>query len=177
MASREPGAMDACMEQYGRLVWALVQKRCINRADAEDAAQDVFLELWKYAHRYDPNVASEPTFVAMITRRRLIDRQRRDQRMPPAATLPEHCEPAVADTTATAELHDEAARARRLMSQLREEERYVLQLAIDQGLSQTEIAAHTQMPLGTVKTHARRGMARLREWLSSTATSAKGGMR
>src|SRR5438105_2322200 len=64
-----------------------------------------------------------------------------------------------------AELADEARRARAALGQLRPEQRRVLELAIDRGLTHEEIARTTGLPLGTVKTHARRGLIRLRELL------------
>ena len=63
------------------------------------------------------------------------------------------------------EISEEAARAREHMQQLRPEERQVLELSINHGLSQSQIAETTNLPLGTVKTHTRRGLIRLRELL------------
>ena len=62
---------------------------------------------------------------------------------------------------------EEGQRHRGLLEQLRPAQRRVLELSIDQGMSQQEIAAATRLPLGTVKTHARRGLMRLRELLES----------
>ncbi len=66
-------------------------------------------------------------------------------------------------TTSSVELADEAAGIRRLLVRLRPEEREVLELALGAGLTQTEIAERMGLPLGTVKSHARRGLIRLRE--------------
>ena len=62
---------------------------------------------------------------------------------------------------------EEAQHARRLLKQLRPEQRQVLELSFDQGMSQQEIAEATRLPLGTVKTHARRGLMRLRKLLET----------
>lgn len=67
------------------------------------------------------------------------------------------------------ELREEADRARKMMSQLRDDERRVLELAVDGGLSQAEISRRMGLPLGTVKSNARRGLIRLRELLATTA--------
>ena len=73
------------------------------------------------------------------------------------------------------EVSDEAARAREYLEQLRPQERQVLELSINGGLSQSEIAEATNLPLGTVKTHARRGLIRLRELLGvDSAEGVKG---
>ena len=65
------------------------------------------------------------------------------------------------------EVSEEAAHARALMQQLRPQERKVLELSVNEGMSQSQIAETIDMPLGTVKTHARRGLIRLRELLGA----------
>ena len=165
--------MHECLDSFGGLVWSLVIRRCPNRADAEEVVQEVFLDLWKSAHRFDPTVASESTFVAMITRRRLIDRRRKMDRTLSASSLPddnqaENTRAAAAhndDAACQVDIADEAALVREKMEELKPEEKSVLELAIDHGLSHSQISERTQLPLGTVKTHARRGLIRLRELL------------
>lgn len=173
VAANDQSAMDECLNRYGGLVWALVKRRCPLQADAEDVVQEVFMDIWKNAHRYDPSIAEEPTFIAMITRRRLIDRSRRQQRLVDTAPLTEVHEPA-SDDLPNVEVNDEAARIREIMQQLSDVERRVIELAIDRGMSQSQIAEHIKMSLGTVKSHARRGMLRLRS-LVGVATPVKGG--
>src|SRR5678816_3425476 len=80
VAAGVPGAVDECIARYGGLVWTLARRFSSNSADAEDATQEIFLDLWRSAARFDPIAASETTFVALIARRRLIDRRRRRQR-------------------------------------------------------------------------------------------------
>ena len=130
--------------------------------------QDVFLDLWKSAERFDNTKSSEKTFVAMIARRRVIDRIRSQQRRPKTEPISdaqaESFSPEV-KVGALLEVHEEATKVRHLMGQLSDDERTVLELAIDGGLSQSRIAQQMGLPLGTVKSHARRGMIRLRELL------------
>ncbi len=175
VAANNQAAMDECLTRYGGLVWNLVLRRCVNRADAEDVVQEVFLDVWKSAHRYDPSVAKESTFIAMVTRRRLIDRIRKQQRSVDTAPIDAASEPA-ANAALTVDANEEVARVRQAMGELKSEERTVIEMAIDRGLSQTEIAEQTQLPLGTVKSHARRGMMRLRSALGVGGTM-KGGVR
>ncbi len=127
--------------------------------------QDTFIEIWRKAEKFDPNIASEATYIAMIARRRLIDRYRRSGRSPETVTLCEETVSADADHEKWFEISEEAAHARALMQQLRPQEREVLELSVNEGMSQSQIAEATEMPLGTVKTHARRGLMRLRELL------------
>jgi RNA polymerase sigma-70 factor (ECF subfamily) len=137
-----------------------------NLADVEDAVQEVFIEIWKNAGRYEPTAGSEATFISTIARRRLIDRHRRKGRELDTAALPDESLTPGFETEDRVELSEEADRAKAAMRKLRPEEQQVLELSIYQGLSQSQIATHTDLPLGTVKTHARRGLQRLRELLS-----------
>ena len=73
VATGESAAVAECLNRYGNLVWSLARRSCPDVQAAEDAVQDIFLKLWTVADRFDPEIASESTFVAMIARRRLID--------------------------------------------------------------------------------------------------------
>ncbi len=138
---------------------------CPNVNDAEDAVQEIFIDIWKNAERFDAAQASETTFIAMIARRRLIDRLRKSQRQPQVNSIEEMTvEPARAqDKQMQASV--EAKQAAEAMNALRPEQRRVLQLSIYQGMSHQEIADATGMPIGTVKSHARRGLMQIREVL------------
>jgi RNA polymerase sigma-70 factor, ECF subfamily len=135
----------------------------MTQEEAEDAVQEIFLDLWRSAARFDPRAGSEITFIATIARRRLVDARRRRQRRP-------QTEPILDDATHVGrstppELGAEAAIAARALDQLRPEQRHVLILTALHGLSHEEVAQTTGMPLGTVKAHARRGLMRVREVL------------
>lgn len=121
------------------------------------------MDIWRNAGKYDASIASESTFVTMIARRRLIDRYRKQARFAPTAELVEHVDGTAGSPPDDLEFSEEAERICRLMGQLKPDEQDVLKLAIHEGLSQSMIAEKLGMPLGTVKTHARRGLVRLRE--------------
>lgn len=166
IASGEQSAVQDCIDQYGRLVWSLSRRLAPSLPDAEDAVQEIFIDLWKNAERFDASRSSESAFVAMIARRRLIDRLRRQQRQPAVESLSE--EGAVATVAARVVTPDtcaEAALAAEAIEALRGDQRRVLQLAIYQGLTHSEIARETGVPLGTVKTHVRRGLQAIRKVL------------
>ena len=82
VARGDPTATQECIKRYGGLVWSLARRMLANPADAEDATQDIFLEIWKHAGRHDPAKGSETLYITMIARRRLIDRIRKGARRP-----------------------------------------------------------------------------------------------
>ncbi len=165
IAAGERSAVDECLKKYGGLVWALSRRMLRNQDDAEDAVQEIFLDIWKNAGKFDETQSSETTFIAMIARRRLIDRIRFSSRRISADALDDMtAEPADrADRKMQTTL--EANDAVKALNSLRPEQQQVLQLSIVQGLSHQEIANRTGLPLGTVKTHARRGILQAREFL------------
>lgn len=173
VATGDQQAVQECIDAYGGLVWSLARRFFRDSAEAEDAVQEVFLSLWKTAHRFDHKVASEATFVAMVARRRLIDRLRKRARGP--ETSAETFEAAV-ERSERVELSDEARWALEAFSELGEDQQRVLRMAIHHGLSHERIAESTGMPLGTVKTHIRRGLIRVREVLEERRTRTSGRM-
>jgi RNA polymerase sigma-70 factor (ECF subfamily) len=163
-------AARRCMDRYGALVWSLARKYTPSAADAEDAVQDIFVDLWKSAPRFDPARSSEAGFVAMIARRRLVDLRRRRARKKDDEELVEH---EVGGSAAVAEERTEVSLVGRALDQLEAKEREVLVLATYEGMTQQEISERVGMPLGTVKTIARRALLRVRAALGgSTAAGA-----
>lgn len=170
IASGQPGSADALLDRYGALVWSLARRMTPTAADAEDAVQDVMVELVRSAHRFDASIAGEATFIATIARRRLVDRARRRGR--------DKSEPAsdhvagVADTrdperaSNTVVFGEDARRAFEAMAVLSEEQRRCISLWACHGLSHEKISRATGLPLGTIKAHIRRGLARLRRHLT-----------
>ncbi len=171
VAAGDRGAVNECMNQFGGLVWSLAQRFSATRADAEDATQEIFIDVWKSAGRYDPTRGSESLFVATIARRRLIDRLRKRGRDPtadpveyPGMQLPD-------GDSNRAEICAEAEQAAVAVAELKPAQQTVLELGLLRGLSHSEIATKTGMPLGTVKTQMRRGLIRLREMLEEDPES------
>jgi RNA polymerase sigma-70 factor (ECF subfamily) len=165
IADGEKNAAEDCLKQYGGLVWSLARKMFPRTEDAEDAVQEIFIEIWKNAGRFDESQSSETTFVAMIARRRLIDRLRYANRRVSTDSLEDVLAEPANRFDEEMQISVEAKQAARAMQNLRSEQRQVLQLSIIQGLSHQEISDATGMPLGTVKTHARRGLVQVREFL------------
>lgn len=165
VARGDRAAVGRCMTRYGALVWSIARRLSPTPADAEDATQEIFLELWRSAARFDPAKGSEKVFVTMIARRRLIDRLRT---MRPRF---EHEIPGLDEwayevpVEARADRAAEAALARSALETLPAEQRQVIDLSIVHGLSHGDIAARVGLPLGTVKTLVRRGLIKVRQAL------------
>lgn len=165
IATGEADAVAECLKRYGNLVWSLARRSCSDVQAAEDAVQDIFLKLWKVADRFDPKIASETTFVAMIARRWLIDLSRKKSLTPAGAVELDHLSQSEMDAASRLEISDEAAKARNLLEEFPSDQQQVIKLSVYDGLSHSRIAETTGLSLGTVKTHMRRGMLKLRESL------------
>lgn len=166
VAANDAAAVRECIDAYGGLVWSLARRFCPTPSEAEDAVQEIFVNLWRSAGRFDPTLASEPTFVSMIARRRLIDRARVAQRRPDAEPLAEDAARAAPPRT---DLTEDAAKAARAVAALPSDQQRILRFSIVQGLSHQQIADAMNLPLGTVKTHIRRALVHIRELLTPHA--------
>lgn len=173
VARGDADAVGACMERYSPLVWSLARRLRCDPSDAEDAVQEIFIEVWRSAARYDPALASEGTFIATIARRRLIDRQRAKGRQPTTEEIFDEARSYEERTLERLGEREEAQRARALIERLRPDQRRVLGLAVFEGLSHSAIAELTGLPLGTVKSHVRRGMERVARAMRPDPTSAE----
>ena len=167
--------MQQCLDEHGPLVWALARRLCPSSADVEDVVQEIFITLWKSAEQFDPALGSESTWVTTVARRKLIDLRRRTARRGPTSEVTEDLPAELADQGEVAAVSDEAARARKALSELRPEQQRVLELAIVHGLTYEQVALKLALPLGTVKTHARRGLMRVRELLGRGPAARTGG--
>lgn len=163
-------AVQECLSKYGGLVWSIARQMLRNSNDAEDAVQEIFVDIWKNANRFDETKSSETTFVAMIARRRLIDRIRYSTRRLSADSLDDVLLEPFTRADKDMQVSLEAEQAAEAMRNLRPEQQQVLRLSIIQGMSHQEISDATGMPLGTVKTHARRGILQVREYLGLAAS-------
>ncbi len=138
-----------------------------DQQEAEDVVSEVFFELWKKRDRFDAARATPRTYLLLMARSRAIDRYRSRQRSGIATTSLSHNadEPVDAGSSPDVGLIRCEAKnaARHVLSELDDVKRKVLELVFYEGLSHPEIAEQLGMPLGTVKSHVRRGLAKLRE--------------
>ena len=175
IAQGDQGAVPECIDTYGGLVWSLARRFLRNSADAEDAVQDIFIDLWNSAARFDPVLASESTFVSTIARRRLIDRLRQQTRRPGMDSLDDEevGETRLPSVDAPMEAEADVALVERILADMEPENRQILSLSLYEGYSHSEIAEQMSLPLGTVKTRIRRGLIGIRERLNISPDSAE----
>lgn len=163
VAAGDKQAVPLLIDAYGPLLWSIARRQ-IGVDAAEDLVQEVFIQIWKHAARFDPARASEATYLTTIARRRIIDQRRKTGRQPDHEPI---CDESRSedDTLEAVDRGDEARLAERAMAQLAPVRQRVLRMAIVDGLTHTQIAEITKLPLGTVKSHARRGLERVRALL------------
>jgi len=166
VARGDSRAVRECIDEFGGLVWAIARRMTRTRADAEDAVQEIFVDVWKSAGRFDAAQGSEKVFITTIARRRLIDRMRR-ARMSHLMDSDEALEDVRwAEPGNDGEIRVEAERAAAVVARLRPDQRRVLRMGLLEGMTHSEIATATGMPLGTVKTQMRRGLIQVRQWMN-----------
>jgi RNA polymerase sigma-70 factor (ECF subfamily) len=165
VARGDQRAVRQCIDEFGGLVWAIARRMTRSRADAEDAVQEIFVDVWRSAARYDASQGTEKVFVTTIARRRLIDRIRRGRVNSMMDTEEVLEDLRYAEPGNGGEVRAEAERAARVVARLRPDQRKVLRMGLLEGMTHSEIAAATGMPLGTVKTQMRRGLIQVRQWM------------
>jgi len=168
------GDTEAFSQLYDRLANVLfsVAVQILNDAHAaEDAVQEVFVQIWAKAGTYDPRLGKPMTWAVTLLRNKAIDRLRaaqRGHRLVEAATAEQLADEKFHEAAIDSLLGKETARAvRGAVARLAPEQKQAIELAFFSGLTQTEIAATLQAPLGTVKARIRRGMLELREVLEA----------
>lgn len=157
------GAAEEMVDRFGGLVWTLARRFCADHAEAEDAVQEIMADVWNSVRqgRYDQTRGSETTFVATIARRRLIDRLRR--RRAPTAVLAADIADLPSTIDPSGEFDEDVRAALSVLEDLSGPQQTAIRLAVMQGLTHEQVAEVTGLPLGTVKTHIRRGLIRIRE--------------
>jgi len=165
VAKGDQAAFEALYDQLAASVYGLIRKVLRNPSQAEEVTQEVLLEVWRTASRFDPARGSAATWVLTIAHRRAIDRVRAEE----AATAREQRSaqvPAAIDEVAeTVEASMDAERLRRCLAGLTELQRESITLAYYGGYSYAQVAALLDTALGTIKTRIRDGLTRLRACL------------
>lgn len=158
---RDSAALSELYDRYSTRVYSLCMAILRNEHAAQEATQDVFIKIWTHPERYQFDDNRFCAWLLMIARHRSIDQLRRDKhRLNDQISIDDEHFPELRDADG-----EQQARWRdmqHVLSSLPPEQRAVIVLAYYHGLSQSEIAAHLNSPLGTVKTRLRLAMEKLR---------------
>ncbi len=171
-------ALTELFDRQADTVYAAAMVIVRHPHDAEEVVNDVFRTVWMQAERYDPDRAAVTSWLGTMTRSRALDLLRRQARHASQPLHPDSADSAYSSIE-TAEPVQVTERllvgrwTRSGLDQLSVPQRRVLRLAFFKGLSHQEIAGMLEMPLGTVKSHCRRGMARLRQLLEPLGASER----
>ena len=173
---RDESALSVLMARHKPLLKTIISRVVDCDADAEDVFQELWMEIWNQAERYNSTKGLPLGWIVTMTRRRAIDRVRRrsaynraEERLRVATLhLPYFTERGVDEEADDSEL---GVQLREALSKLPEYQRQVVELAFMHGLSQREIAKQTGTPLGTIKTRIELGMRKLK------ALASTGGLR
>ncbi|RYE73809.1 MAG: sigma-70 family RNA polymerase sigma factor [Myxococcales bacterium] len=146
-------------------VHGLVLRVVRDRAQAEEVTQEVYLQVWRTASRYDESRGSALSWLMTLAHRRAVDRVRSAEASSRNETSYHHADrtPEHDSTAEAAESSLEATRVRHAMEHLTEVQRQALQLAYFGGYTHTEVATMLDLPVGTAKTRIRDGLIRLRD--------------
>ncbi|WP_441004943.1 sigma-70 family RNA polymerase sigma factor [Agreia sp. PsM10] len=162
------GDQRSFAELYDRIaprVLGLIKRLLIDHAQSEEVAQEVFLEIWRTATRFDPQRGAALSWVLTMAHRRAVDRVRASQ-----SSHDRDIKIGIRDVdreydqvAESVEIRIEHERVKRAMTQLTELQREAISLAYYGGYSHSEVAKILAIPIGTVKTRLRDGMIRLRD--------------
>ncbi|GGV08672.1 hypothetical protein GCM10010275_56420 [Streptomyces litmocidini] len=165
--------LAAAYRRWGRLVHALAARALGDPREAEDVTQQVFVAAWRGRTGFRPERGTLPAWLTGITRRKVADAlTARTRRAELAATLGAALEHEARAAERSDRVLDRMVVTEEL-ARLPRVQRDVLELAYFADLTQTQIADRTGMPLGTVKSHARRGLQRMRHSLAVAAVDGR----
>lgn len=165
MMMGDESALATVYDRYAAMIFGMLVRMLRDRQAAEEILQDLFFELWRGASRFDASRGSLPAWLMVIARNRALSRLRTRQHR----EIPEDIEAFPANAVASSvNLEDDSERnllmekLRTAMASLPSEQREAVELTYFEGMTQSEIAARTGSPLGTVKSRVRAGMQSLK---------------
>ncbi len=161
------GALANLYDRHTPLLLGVARRILGSESDAEDVLQDLWLQVWRQAERYSSGRGSVASWLVTIARTRALDRRRRAAARSRAEALgaPAAAQGGATNDRTTAESLHLGEQVRKALAALEPKQRESLEIAYFEGLTQSEVAERLQIPLGTVKTWMRRGLARLRTLL------------
>lgn len=164
----DSAALAGLYDRFSPVLLALIRRVVGAAGDAEEVLQEVFIQVWRQADRYDSSRSSVSNWLSLITRSRSIDRLRKLQVKDRTAQAAFAEDPRL-DTSPEGVRNvlflERRDRIRSALDELPEAQRQVIELAFFKGMTQSEIAEGIGIPLGTVKTRTLLAMKKLREAL------------
>ena len=167
----DPEALSKLYDRYNGIIKALILRVVHNEAEADDLLQEIFMELWNQAKNFSASKGKPLGWMVTLARRRAIDGLRKKQAYLRAGERLQHETEQQPDAwvhNATEEeitSSDTRALIRKVISSLPVAQQQAIELAFFRGMSQREIAAHTNTPLGTVKTRLELGLKKIYDGL------------
>jgi RNA polymerase sigma-70 factor, ECF subfamily len=172
MSQGDVDALNVLYDRYARAVFSFAVRIVRDGRIAEEVLQEAFMRSWQQSGRFELNRGNFASWLLSITHNLAIDEVRKSQRRPQKADMVDITDVLRSEVDTTVNI-EEAAEATELrgvirgaMSQIPDAQRQVIELAYFEGLSQREIAAFLNEPLGTIKTRMRLGMQKLKDVLS-----------
>ncbi len=172
IGKRDRASFEQLYDRLSAVLFSIAYRVLNDQAAAEDVLQDVFIQIWDKASRYDPARGKPLTWAVTLTRNKSIDRLRSAQRRHRLQDEMER-EQSVHEATGgrgfldAVEAGEKNESVRQAVRQLSDAQREAIEMAFFRGLTQAEIAQQLDEPLGTVKARIRRGMMKLRELLGT----------
>jgi RNA polymerase sigma-70 factor (ECF subfamily) len=170
VVNREGDALERIYKRYESLLRTVILGVIRDESDVEDVLHDVLLQLWEQGHRYNPNEKGLRGLLVTLARRRALDRLRRraayrraTESLKTDADNPLTCE--TSTMSSQVEIHDLSELLNRVIQELPEAQKEVVDLAFFKGMSQREIAAKRRISLGTVKTRLHLAQRKLYNYL------------
>lgn len=164
LAQGDESALAEAYRRWSRLVYTVASRSVASAADAEDVTQAVFISAWRSRSSFNPDKGNVPAWLLAITRRRIADHHRKRRDEVSLDHAPEVIEPAL-DITSQVSVADE-------IDELGEPGGQIIRLAFFEDLTHQQIAERLNMPLGTVKSHIRRSLLRMRARMEVTHAAA-----
>jgi RNA polymerase sigma-70 factor (ECF subfamily) len=171
---RERRAFDLFYERYAQIIFNLCVRILKDEAEAQDVLQEIFLQIWREAERFDASRASVKTWLFTIARSRSLDRYR--SRKTVTSRLEDNAEDQIQQIPGKEDLQSKSVMQQYVgsaLSRLSKEQRLVLELSYYEGLTQEEIAARLNEPLGTIKSRIRAALMKLRSLFSGDETNVE----
>jgi RNA polymerase sigma-70 factor, ECF subfamily len=173
IAQGDRDALGQLYDRFSRPLFSIAVRILSDSREAEDVVHDAFVTLWEKAPEFEATKGSAFGWAVTLTRNRAIDRvrQRRRRQELLAESVPSDLGyaddlPSSADLPDGMVFQEQAAAVRKAVASLPHDQQHALELAFFSGLTQQEIAAKLQQPLGTIKARIRRGLLKLRDVLS-----------